>query len=1138
MAFFGDGGPKIDELMAGLYMSSDELELRCVESIKGASSVEETRRNSFKNSDILIKKSVETVLENLNEDYFTGNFDPVDDLLTEISQWGVQMNEDVTARFMNKIEEVDVDKDVIVGKLLGMIQLNYSSLMSCMRDINAIDIDITKAIGQVKNSRKKLSSADDVVCSGIMKVSKLQSKVDRLNIVSDTLNSINELKNIYNTMNNCVTTGDVGLASEYSYSLLTSLQNECYSKMSCLNDMRKSMQNHIYRIRYQTDKALTRLCSRKFSSFEYSNIVKSYVMLNLIEDSLGMVTMNPNHEDVGDDDVQVDAMGCLEGMPARIQRFLVDDVGVCLRTAILEFIYASQYKKQKAAERNDVLDSFAPIDVMGMVDLAECDIKKVCESVSADMIAQSVVRTCELLCDVVHTLYLMSQWHRSPFNDQNNDNTFMHSRPISNVILYTSDVQVESADIINPFDCDTDDAEEVDEPESPDSRKRTTISIELPEDLKDQRILSYANKLQYLFENITNCRLVLWHQLQSSLIEVISCVKLSASVSLDDFLAMVWSIQLMCKLGEEFTGSHTASKELRSCFESKQKEYVVCVYVESFNIIKQMLSVESWHSVTIRLGEVNGVLGLIKLNSYGNQNRITGFSDKISGARIGAIDLLVNQQESTDPTDINSSILMMFGCYGNPLHFMTDTDVENGDQSSKSGVDSDNDYIPIMKQKLSVDVLMDQPSTAKGANVRSSFHFEHSVMFVTQTSLNGLARYTGRFLELMHILPSSGPEIFEGLCHLFNVYIATIFNCFIPDNERQKVLGKSTSKMANESPDQSKEFEVLHTYINSLFDGTNQNGHILYFHSADGVKDDTLAINKSVSATLQIAAVLQSVPEVVGDPSNFYSIHERIVAAESCWFAAKLLNETKSKFVKLLPESYVVVCNTYIAQYQSISSQLQGMIYRTMCPQLITQSTLVPLIIDSQGWDSKKQREQPHDWVDLLVFNCRHVWEYLLNQQDSAETSELVREQLWIELCQSAFDTVIEAYSKLRKTTTQGRALMSLNVSALHNALDAIHSCRPPRGKHHIDNYIRAFYMSEPDMLQWINENWMSYCYRHLHGLLTQTMSSMVLNKKFKDAVAMLDTLYDYADDKPTSTLFNMRFNVMGSSSSSNSGDN
>jgi len=51
-------------------------------------------------------------------------------------------------------------------------------------------------------------------------------------------------------------------------------------------------------------------------------------------------------------------------------------------------------------------------------------------------------------------------------------------------------------------------------------------------------------------------------------------------------------------------------------------------------------------------------------------------------------------------------------------------------------------------------------------------------------------------------------------------------------------------------------------------------------------------------------------------------------------------------------------------------------------------------------------------------------------------------------------------------------------------------------------------------------------------------MSSLVLNKKFKDAVAMLDSLYDYTDDKPTSTLFNMRFNVMGSSSSSNTGDN
>ena len=1137
MAFFGDGGPKIDELMAGLYLPGEELELRCVDSIKGASN-DENKRNSLKTSDIIVKKSVEAVLETLNEDYFTSNFDPVDDLLAEISQWGVQMNEDVTARFMNKIEEVDVDKDIVVGRLLYMIQLNYNSLMSCMRDINAIDIDLTKAIVQVKNSRKKLTSADDKACSGLIKVSQLQSKVDRLNIVSETLKSIKELKNVYNTMNNCVTTGDVGLASEYSYSLLTSLQDECYSKMTCLDDMRRSMQNHLYRIRYKTDKALMRLCSRKFSSVEYDNIVKSYVMLNLVEDSLGLVTMNPNPEDSGDEDIQIDSLGCLEGMPMRIQRFLVDDVGVCLRTAILEFIYASQHKKQKAAERNDVLESFAPIDVMGMVDLAEGDIKKLCECVSADMTAQSIVRSCELLCDVVHTHYMMSQWHRSPFNPRSHDNLYMHGTPISDVVLYASDFHEGDADAVNPFDSD----EESTAVESEaDSKKSTSINIELPVELQDQRILSYSNKLQYLFENITNCRLVLWHQLQSSLIEVVSCAKLSASVSIDDFLAVAWSIQLMCKLGEEFTGSHTASKGLRSCFEVKQKEYVVSMYTESFNIIKQMLSAESWHSVTIRLGEVGGVLGLIKLNSYGSQSRVTGLLDKIAGTRISSVDALVNQSESVEAAGASTSILMMYGSYGNPLHFMTDADtdvVESSDHSTRSGVDGDSDYIPIMKQKRSVDVLMDQPSAAKGANVRSSFHFETSVLFVTQTSLNGLARYTGRFLELMHILPSSSPEIFEGLCHLFNVYMGTIFNCFIPDNERQRVLGKNNSKMTNVSPDQAREFEALHTYINGLYDGTNQNGHILYFHTVDGVRDETVALNKSISDTLQVTTLLQSIQEVQGDPSNFYSIHERIVAAESCWFAAKLLNETKAKFTKLLPESYVVVCNTYIAQYHSIASQLQGMIYRTMSPQLITQSTLVPLIIDSPGWDSKKPREQPHDWVDLLVFNCRHVWEYLLSQQDSAETSELVREQLWIELCQSAFDTVIEAYSKLRKTTTQGRALMSLNVSALHNALDAIHSCRPPRGKHHIDNYIRAFYMSETDMLQWINENWMAYCYRHIHGLLTQTMSSLVLNKKFKDAVAMLDTLYDYADDKPSSTLFNMRFNVMGSSSSNSSGDN
>ena len=129
----------------------------------------------------------------------------------------------------------------------------------------------------------------------------------------------------------------------------------------------------------------------------------------------------------------------------------------------------------------------------------------------------------------------------------------------------------------------------------------------------------------------------------------------------------------------------------------------------------------------------------------------------------------------------------------------------------------------------------------------------------------------------------------------------------------------------------------------------------------------------------------------------------------------------------------------------------------------------------------------------------------------------MVREQVWLELCQSAFDIVLEGFSRVKKVSTEGRASMAMDVSSMHTALDAIHPCRPPRGKLHVDNFVRASYLSEEEVLEWVRNNWQGYAYRHLLGLLTQVymssnnnMNVNVLKKKrYNTAVAVLDSFYD-----------------------------
>lgn len=60
--------------------------------------------------------------------------------------------------------------------------------------------------------------------------------------------------------------------------------------------------------------------------------------------------------------------------------------------------------------------------------------------------------------------------------------------------------------------------------------------------------------------------------------------------------------------------------------------------------------------------------------------------------------------------------------------------------------------------------------------------------------------------------------------------------------------------------------------------------------------------------------------------------------------------------------------------------------------------------------------------------------------------------------------------------------------------------------------------------MAWVQQNWQAYAYRHMHGLLQQTMSSMLNSKKLRDALQVIDNLYDVENNgNSISTIFSTR---------------
>jgi hypothetical protein len=462
---------------------------------------------------------------------------------------------------------------------------------------------------------------------------------------------------------------------------------------------------------------------------------------------------------------------------------------------------------------------------------------------------------------------------------------------------------------------------------------------------------------------------------------------------------------------------------------------------------------------------------------------------------------------------------------------------------------------------------------------------------------------------MMYMLPSVAGDIFPLLCQLYDYYVCAVY-CGFVTTEQQK-LSKyaraiaSTPERSNEFEAANSYLErvmveMIHLQgkgnvssgngsthrklsTNNLFEDreilsgaqrvfggilpkrhvdnlSNSSNH----DSGPGAVVDTnpfssshggTALNSShgkaeESQAVKLGAML-GVPECVrergDDVKQFYALSEKIVATESCGFLAKMLNEIKSKVTQLLPVHGQASCMSYIERFQVVVNQVQILIYRSLCPQLLQTSKILLTINDDKKclWDSKKIRQTSHEWVFELSERCGEIWRYL--QLQGSTIPEAAKEIIWAEMCDCAFDTALEGFSRIRKCSPEGRLAMSLDIADLQTGLDSIRlpksSGTPPsssspsssstypdssspfsrRNKEYVDNYIHATYMPEEDLMMWISENYKQYSYRHIYGLIRMLlncpsiMSIAGSSKRYNEAIGAIDVLYGVEKEGETS---------------------
>ena len=1067
-----------------------------------------TRSGKFRRS---TSKTPATVVDGLLPGFFEQDFDPVVDIIREVASWG---DGDVTERFMSKIEETDTDKDMVLNQLAAMVEANYSDLMDCITHVQTIDVDLERAGLQITTSRRKISSASDLIQSGPSRITALSKRRDQLVLVADLAKSLQMMSSIYQTMLSNIVTGDLGRAAECAFNVLDSVRNNFYDRFSALDEISARMERKVYVIRQKADRALMRISCRKFAASEYANIIKAYLVLDHMAESLGVEihdVTSPTSSKGGESPfVLLDSLGCLEGLAPRVMRFQLEDMDACLRTAVLEFIYASQHERQLQDRKLKGSSHSSSHRVGGfgkdMLDLEEMELADLYPRVSPEMLVPCIIRSCELLIDVIHTHYQITQWHITPFDKRNNDPHHLHRCPIdlndvlnteafdeegeeenddeedeglffeedisggggtfatshqdaamtealrlptisdlSSSISSSSDSQLPlpvstgpraseamgDAGYVGGLSLQSTTAPSISSPRSVSSSTWTpkgrsvfssnsvkdetrssivrafednfeqvhvTRSARSPKTDEDDARLKRLQgaRLTIAYQSLAHSRTELWNQLLTALISALDSIDISPSISLDDFLNMSWAITVMIKLGKEFCSSEC--RDLKSCLEKKTKAYFASLHSDSLAVLRQMMDAETWDSVPINLGDFGGILGIIR-KSIPKRTQGLARSDNLSVSLMGAclgisprrLELATCPSEEDAVATSASSILTKFASSdGNPLHillantkanaleFDDDYNEEEDEEEEEEEDDHDDGLLAntvvggsagededvgntLSLRSKSDDsaetnfltaLLAEDTDAGEGATKRRDEL--NKAMVVTQASLNGLARGAARYLQMMHLMPAISADIFECLSKLFDFYLCYVYVGFVSADDRSKFLAKH-AKLTASPPDQSKDFEVLQEYLErSLAESSSFVKNIPCVDGADS----------AVAGSIRL---------------EFFGLNARVVAAESCCFAAKILLELKPKFLQLLPERSTLFCEEYVSNFQIVASQLRSFVYRSMAPAIL-HAPQVLAQIEAGGWDSKKPRGGAVGaWVAMLTGACRNVRRFIQN---------------------------------------------------------------------------------------------------------------------------------------------------------------
>uniref|UniRef100_A0A0K0DUI2 Syndetin C-terminal domain-containing protein n=1 Tax=Strongyloides stercoralis TaxID=6248 RepID=A0A0K0DUI2_STRER len=320
-----------------------------------------------------------------------------------------------------------------------------------------------------------------------------------------------------------------------------------------------------------------------------------------------------------------------------------------------------------------------------------------------------------------------------------------------------------------------------------------------------------------------------------------------------------------------------------------------------------------------------------------------------------------------------------------------------------------------------------------------------------------LMKLLGKYIKASLLFPCIAENVVESLMELFYYHLILVYDLFISHN----------------SPLNNVDFEKKFTFRNEDYIAVNT--------TIEKIKESL-----SPSSPIKFDSSKESTFFVenfnhTSTPDNYFSIQERVVAIESIIFMSKQLDLAHPVIDSFFIDENITTFKSKLENFFTILlpslSKFRDKGFAIIACNFIDYETLLHQVTSTK-WEIKELQCEHSSYVDFLLSEFERFSKILNNLSLAMRVPNNTKHTIWNSTISLTFRILVQGYCESsKKCTNEGRALMQLDFQQLIFKLESENTewnrdiPKPITFKSYVDNFIKAYYLSESSLEQWISQH-------------------------------------------------------------------